>query len=141
MDIKWVEDITVFTHPGVRFYREHDNPEHVKVIRVDEIEAFFREGKPAYSTERIKNIANLISMQYRKENHPYEWGKIFEDNVVASAIIDILVHHARIFYINGRELERGIKTKMRVKLAAKMLIITWTLMKKKEVFNPGCIAD
>ncbi|MCX5804338.1 MAG: hypothetical protein NTU69_12565 [Proteobacteria bacterium] len=53
MDIKWVEGIAVFTHPGVRFYREHDNPEHVKVIRVDEIEAFFREGKPAYSTERI----------------------------------------------------------------------------------------
>ena len=26
--------------------------------------------------------------------------------------------------------------KMRVKLAAKMLIIAWTLMKKKEAFNP-----
>ena len=26
---------------------------------------------------------------------------------------------------------------MRVKLAAKMLIIAWTLMKKKEMFNPG----
>jgi len=30
-----------------------------------------------------------------------EWGKIFEDNVVAAAIIDRLVHHAAIFYING----------------------------------------
>jgi transposase len=39
----------------------------------------------------------------------------------------------------GRERERGIKTKMRVKLAAKMLIIAWTLMKKKEVFDPGYI--
>jgi hypothetical protein len=28
---------------------------------------------------------------------------------------------------------------MRVKLAAKMLIIAWTLMKKREVFNPGCM--
>ena len=36
----------------------------------------------------------------------------------------------------GRERERGIKTKMRVKLAAKMLVIAWTLMKKREVFNP-----
>jgi transposase len=36
----------------------------------------------------------------------------------------------------GRERERGIKTKMLVKLAAKMLKIAWTLMKKKEAFDP-----
>lgn len=39
--------------------------------------------------------------------------------------------------LRGREREQGIKTKMRVKLAAKMLIIAWTLMKKKEPFNPN----
>lgn len=47
--------------------------------------------------------------------------------------------HVIVYYTNklrGREKERGIKTKMRVKLAAKMLIIAWTLMKKKEPFNP-----
>ena len=38
--------------------------------------------------------------------------------------------------LKGREKERGIKTKMRVKLAAKMLVIAWTLMKKKINFNP-----
>ena len=38
--------------------------------------------------------------------------------------------------LRGRQKEKGIKTKMRVKLAAKMLIIAWTLMKKKEVFDP-----
>jgi transposase len=38
--------------------------------------------------------------------------------------------------VQGREKEKGIKTKMRVKLAAKMLVIAWTLMKKKEPFNP-----
>ena len=38
--------------------------------------------------------------------------------------------------LRGREKEPGIKTKMRVKLAAKLLIIAWTLMKKKEVFRP-----
>jgi transposase len=38
--------------------------------------------------------------------------------------------------LEGREKERGIKTKMRVKLAAKLLVIAWTLMKKKEAFNP-----
>lgn len=38
--------------------------------------------------------------------------------------------------LRGREKEKGITTKMRVKLAAKMLIIAWTLMKRKESFNP-----
>jgi len=44
-----------------------------------------------------------------------------------------------VYYTNtlrGREREKGIKTKMRVKLAAKLLVIAWTLMKKKESFNP-----
>ena len=42
--------------------------------------------------------------------------------------------------LKGREREKGIGTKMRVKLAAKMLVIAWTLMKKQEKFDPGCIA-
>ena len=39
--------------------------------------------------------------------------------------------------LRGREKEKGIGIKMRVKLAAKMLIIAWTLMKKQEYFDPG----
>ena len=38
--------------------------------------------------------------------------------------------------LTGRERERGIKTKMRVKLAEKMLTIAWTIMKKQEPFTP-----
>jgi len=38
--------------------------------------------------------------------------------------------------IRGREREKGIKTKLKVKLAAKLLVIAWTLMKNKEPFNP-----
>ena len=35
-------------------------------------------------------------------NYNFEdWGKVFQDDVVAAAIIDRLVHHAKIFYING----------------------------------------
>ncbi len=37
----------------------------------------------------------------------------------------------------GREKEKGIQTKMWVKLSAKMLLIAWTLMKKKEAFDPA----
>jgi transposase len=48
-----------------------------------------------------------------------------------------------VYYTNrlrGREREPGIKTKMRVKLSAKLLIIAWTLMKKKEPFHPDYLA-
>jgi uncharacterized membrane protein YhiD involved in acid resistance len=38
-----------------------------------------------------------------------------------------------------RQRETGIRTKMLVKIAAKMLIIAWTLMKRKEPFNPAYI--
>jgi len=52
------------------------------------------------------------------------------------------IHFIR-YYTNklrGREKEKGIKTKMRVKLAAKFLIIAWTLMKKQEVFDPSYLS-
>ena len=55
---------------------------------------------------------------------------------VAAARVDLF----RAYFtklLRGRERERGIKTKMRVKLAAKMLIIAWTLMKKKQPFDPA----
>jgi transposase len=38
-----------------------------------------------------------------------------------------------------RQQEQGIGTNLRVKLAAKLLIIAWTLMKKKEMFDPACL--
>ncbi len=47
---------------------------------------------------------------------------------------EFIVYHTN--KIKGREREKGIGTKMRVKLAAKLLIIAWTLMKKKEQFDP-----
>jgi len=42
--------------------------------------------------------------------------------------------------LQGRELERGIKLKMKVKLAAKLLVIAWTLMKSREQFKPSCFS-
>jgi transposase len=50
-------------------------------------------------------------------------------------------HHNKAFmtyYTNklrGRQREKGISTNMHVKLAAKLLVIAWTLMKKKELFD------
>ena len=55
---------------------------------------------------------------------------------VAAAKVDLFrTYFTRL--LRGRERERGIKTKMRVKLAVKMLVIAWTLMKKREVFDPA----
>jgi transposase len=41
--------------------------------------------------------------------------------------------------LRGREREPGIRTKMRVKLAVKMLVIAWKLMKTKQSFDPDHI--
>ena len=50
---------------------------------------------------------------------------------------DFIVYYTN--QLRGREREPGIKTKMRVKLAAKLLIVAWTLMKKKEPFHPSSL--
>ncbi|MGD2124788.1 MAG: IS110 family transposase [Desulfobacteraceae bacterium] len=58
----------------------------------------------------------------------------------AAMIASIRDRYVVVYFTNklrGREREKGIKTKMRVKLAAKMLVIAWNLMKKKEPFDPS----
>jgi len=58
----------------------------------------------------------------------------------AALIASIRNQHFVVYFtekLKGREREKGIKTRVRVKLAAKMLIIAWTLMKKKEPFAPS----
>ena len=58
--------------------------------------------------EQANLLFQLVSVRYEKgsiiltSNYNFEdWGQIFQDNVVAAAIIDRIVHHARIFFING----------------------------------------
>lgn len=46
---------------------------------------------------------------------------------------DFVAYYAQ--QLQGREKEQGIKTKRCVKLSAKLLVIAWTLMKKKEAFD------
>jgi len=54
--------------------------------------------------------------------------------VASSKDLSFIVYYTKT--LRGREREKGIKIKMRVKLAAKLLVIAWTLMKKKEPFDP-----
>ena len=41
--------------------------------------------------------------------------------------------------IKGREREKGIGTKMRVKVSAKMLVIAWTMMRRMQPYQPGLL--
>ncbi len=72
---------------------------------------------------------------YPKKAMPSFAMAMYQAALIASTRnIDFVEYYTNI--LRGRQRERGIKTKMRVKLAAKMLVIAWTLMKKKEEFNP-----
>lgn len=51
---------------------------------------------------------------------------------------DMMVYVGR--KLQGRAREKGIGAKMRVKLAVKLLVIAWTLMKKKVPFNPAYLS-
>lgn len=61
--------------------------------------------------------------------------------VQAAMIASSLTPDIRSYYskmVKGRELERGIQLKMKVKLAAKLLVVAWTLMKSREQFKASC---
>lgn len=74
----------------------------LSLLIVDEI------GCMPIAREQANLLFQLVSMRYERgsiiltSNCNFDdWGQIFQDNVVAAAIIDRIVHHARIFYING----------------------------------------
>lgn len=66
-------------------------------------------GYLSLSKQTAKLFFQLISKRYEKgsiiitSNKPFEqWGEIFNDDIVASAILDRLLHHAYPFFINGK---------------------------------------
>ncbi len=65
-------------------------------------------GYMPVTREQANLLFQLISVRYERgsiiltSNYNFdEWGKIFDDTVVASAILDRLVHHSKIFFITG----------------------------------------
>ncbi len=65
-------------------------------------------GYMPVNKEQANLLFQLISLRYERgsiiltSNYNFDdWGAIFSDQVAAAAIIDRLVHHARLFYING----------------------------------------
>lgn len=98
---KLLEELTIAKREGnllgkiIAYGRLH-------LLIIDEI------GYMPVSRDQANLLFQLISMRYEKgsiiltSNYNFdEWGKIFEETVAAAAIIDRLVHHANIFYVNG----------------------------------------
>jgi DNA replication protein DnaC len=63
--------------------------------------------------DMTKDSANLffqlVSKRYERgsiilnTNRPFEeWGSLFKDNIVATAILDRLLHHSHVFYFTGK---------------------------------------
>jgi transposase len=88
------------------------------------------------SAERSgKSSQSAIAVLSKKGKADLRYGLYQAAFIASSRNQDFIVYYTQ--KLRGREREPGIKTKMRVKLAAKLLIIAWTLMKKKEPFDPS----
>ena len=98
---KLIEDLMLAQHDGslierLMFFSRLD------LLIIDEL------GYMPISKEQANILFQLISSRYEKgsviltSNFNFDqWGKVFEDSVVATAIIDRMIHHSKIFYING----------------------------------------
>ena len=79
-----------------------DQLTRVELLVIDEL------GYLSLTKQTAKLFFQLVSRRYEKastivtSNKPFEqWGEIFNDEVVASAILDRLLHHSYPFLING----------------------------------------
>jgi len=87
------------------------------------------------SAERSgKDSENVIPVISKKGKGDLRYALYQAAFIASTRNPDFIVYYTD--QLRGREREPGIKTKMRVKLSAKLLIIAWTLMKKKEPFHP-----
>lgn len=75
----------------------------VDLLIIDEL------GYLSLSKQTSRLFFQMISRRYEKgsvivtSNKPFEqWGEIFNDDIVASAILDRLLHHSYPFLINGK---------------------------------------
>ncbi len=83
--------------------RTLENLSRVDLIIIDEL------GYLSLTKQTAKLFFQLISKRYESgsiiitTNKPFEeWGEIFNDDIVASAILDRLLHHSYPFLINGK---------------------------------------
>lgn len=98
---KLIEDLMLSVHDG-SLTEKLLAYSRLNLLIIDEL------GYMPINREQANLLFQLISMRYERgsiiltSNYNFDdWGQIFQDSVVAAAIIDRVVHHAKIFYING----------------------------------------
>jgi transposase len=104
-------------------------------FRFDSSKQVLKMGGLDLSADRSGKTSNTATPVISKKGKGGLRYALYQAAIIASTKNQCFI----IYYTNtlkGREREKGITTKMRVKLSAKLLIIAWTLMKKKELFNP-----
>ena len=79
--------------------------------------------------------AKAVPVISKRGNSELSYGLYQAAHIASTRNPDCLRYFTRL--MPGRQPERGIQTKMKVKLAAKLLKIAWTLMKKQEAFDPA----
>jgi transposase len=79
-----------------------------------------------------KRSDNAVPVIYKSGNGELRYVLYPAAHVASTRNCDFIGYFTRV--LRGRE--HGIKTKMKVKLAAKILKIVWTLMKKNQGFDP-----
>ena len=84
---------------------EFDNTSSVEIKNGNIFAKFNFDVKP----DRIDDFFNIISKRYENRstiittNKDFEhWNDIFEDEVLTKAIVDRVIHHAKIFHIKGQ---------------------------------------
>lgn len=89
------------------------------------------------SAERSGQDSNSVKPVISKQGKAALRYALVQAAMVASSLSpDIRSYFSKM--LKGRELERGIQLKMKVKLAAKFLVVAWTLMKSKQLFKSSC---
>jgi len=80
-----------------------------------------------------KTSSDSVPVISKKGNADLRYG-LYQAGLIASNFNESF---RRLFHgmLEGRQKERGIRTKMRVKLAARLLVIAWTMLKKNEPFD------
>ncbi len=86
----------------------------------------------AYRSGETSNTATPVISKRGKADLRYA---LYQAALIASTRCRPWIEHYT-DQLQGRAKEPGIKTKRYVKLSAKFLIIAWTIMKKKEPYNP-----
>jgi DNA replication protein DnaC len=83
--------------------RELSKLERIDLLVLDEL------GYMDLTKDSATLFFQLVSRRYERgsiilnTNRPFEeWGSFFKDNIIATAILDRLLHHSHVFYFTGK---------------------------------------